>query len=189
MSYDSNRKADIFVVTEGPTDQAPRTANESSVTKPHRASTPQTDAARIAEARLRAIEHSRATNAPGAQYGFQHGEGYYKDGSTGPETSYWDARRFVFVAELLETPILKCSKFIWQNDHYDARTGMFNLSDAPAVSIQELKSAIDARIIELGLSKPLIWEWMSVPHPDDDFGRAIWAEDFVTRISRFRGSN
>jgi hypothetical protein len=153
--------------------------------KPSRSAQPRTDAERIADARSQAIARSKVTNAPGAQYGFGYDESHYQDFNAGPETSRWDAGQLRYIAEILETPILKRSKYAWR-EHYEPWTGMFNLSDGPSGSIQELKSAVDARIVELGLSKPLIWEWMSVPHPDDDFGRAIWREDLATRIQRFR---
>jgi hypothetical protein len=141
------------------------------------------DAERISAARAASIQWCKKSNSFGDGFGYD--ESHYQD-FAGSETSCWDAMHLVYIARILETPILKCSKFVWDYQHYDPRKGAFTLSDAPAVTIAELKAAIDARIGELGLSKPLIWEWLSVPHPDDDFGRAIWREDFTTRISRFR---
>jgi hypothetical protein len=146
----------------------------------------QTDAARIASAKARAMQISKENNRPGAQYGCDHHESYYQDFS-GPETSWWFANILVCFAEILEAPILKRSRWVWTHDKYDPRTGNYILSDAPAVTIAELKSAIDARIAELGLSKVAIWEWFSdVREP---IGQEWWRQDLATRIQRFRESN
>jgi hypothetical protein len=47
-----------------------------------------------------------------------------------------------------------------------------------------LKSAVDNRIAELGLSKVAIWEWYAdVREP---IGREWWREDLETRIQKFK---
>ena len=136
---------------------------------------------RIASARERAITRSKESN--NSKYGFGYSAAHWTD-FAGPETSAFDAAVLVSIAEILEVPILKRSKFMWQSEHYDARTGQFNLSDTPAVSIQELKSAVDNRIAELGLSKVAIWEWYAdVREP---IGREWWREDLETRIQKFK---
>jgi hypothetical protein len=152
-------------------------------TKQSHVATHQSDTERISAARLRGIAHSRKINAPGAQYGFGFPESHYQN-FAGTETSDWDAGVLVCIANILEAPILKRSRFVWTDEHYDPRTGTFNLSDAPAVSIQELKSAVDVRVDELGLSKMKIWEWFAdVREP---IGQEWWRQDLATRIQRFR---
>jgi hypothetical protein len=137
---------------------------------------------RIAAARARGMARSKDSNAD-SNYGFNHPASYWQD-FAGPETSAWDAEVLVCLAGILETPILNRSKFVWQAEHYDARAGQFNLSDTPAVSIQELKDAVDNRITELGLSKVAIWEWYAdVREP---IGREWWREDLETRIQKFK---
>jgi hypothetical protein len=143
------------------------------------------DDARIAAARARGMAHSRDMNAPGAQYGFGFPESHYTD-FAGLETSDWDAGVLVCIAEILEVPILKRSRWVWTHDKYDPRTGNYILSDVPAVTIAELKSAIDARIVELGLSKPLIWEWFADVH--EPIGQEWWRVDLQTRIQRFKAA-
>jgi len=143
----------------------------------------ESDAARIASARLRAIAHSKEHNAPGTQYGFEFPASYYKD-FAGPETSRWDAAVLVCIAEILEAPILKRSKFVWSRDNYDPRTGTFEFSDAPVVSIHELRAAVDARISSLSLSKAKIWEWYA--NVREPIGAEWWRSDLQTRIQKFK---
>lgn len=142
---------------------------------------PRTNASRISAAREISIAWSKSSNP------FNNGDSYWRD-FAGPETSAYDAMHLVFIARLLEVPLLNRSKFIWDTPScYNARTGMFNLSDAAhPVSIAELKTAVTERVKELGLSEAKIWEWMSVSHPDDDFGRKIWRESLEQRVSRWR---
>ncbi len=152
-------------------DLAPRTAR------------PQSDAQRIADARARAMQRSKDNNKPGAMYGFEYPDSHYTD-YAGPETSNWDAGVLVCIAEILEAPILGRSRFVWSTDHYDVRTGQFNLTDTAPVAIEELKAAIDGRIAELGLSKVRIWEWFAdVREP---LGQEWWRSDLRTRIQKFK---
>ena len=141
------------------------------------------DAERIAAARSRAMADTKENNAPGAQYGFEYPDYYYQD-STGPESSQWDAGVLVCFAQILEAPILKRSKYVWTHDLYDPRTGNFNLSDSPAVSIAELKASIDARIVDLGLSKVKIFEWFA--YVREPRGQEYWRFDLETRVQKFR---
>jgi hypothetical protein len=190
MGFDPNRKADIFKTVEAPTDRNLGTAKELPITKqtsaPRRANG-QTDANRISSARERATAYCKIINAPGAQYGFQYHESYYRD-FAGPETSLWDAEHWVFVAEVLETPILKNIKHKMGN-RYDARLGKFVSkadTDVVFLSLQELKDAVDARIAELGLSKVLIWEWLA--GPGGPIGGEWWRKNLSERIQRFRSA-
>jgi hypothetical protein len=156
---------------------------ESHDSKSH--ANPQSEAERIVAARARGMADSRNRNTPGAQYGWDFHESYYADFS-GPETSEWNAAVLVCIANILETPILKRSKYVWQRDNYDPQTGTFTLSDAPAVSIQELKDALDARIAELDLSKVKIWEWFAdVREP---IGHEWWRADLQIRIQKFKAA-
>src|SRR5258708_1445026 len=156
MGFDSKRKADLFVVTEGPDGTAPRAAKGSPITKPSRVAN-QTDVDRLVSAKARCIVRSKESSAD-PQYGAGHAPSYWED-FAGSETSNWDASVLVCFAQILEAPILKRSKSVWTHDLYDPRTGLFNLGDAAPVSIQELRSAIDARIVELGMSKVEFYEW------------------------------
>jgi hypothetical protein len=178
-------KVDPYISIEGPTDKASRTAPKSPVTKPsHFATTDVSDAERIAAAKARNLASVRENNLPGAQYSFEYRPEYFKDGC-GVETSVWYASVLVCMAEILEAPILKRSRWVWTHDKYDPRTGNFNLSDTPAVTIAELKSAVDTRIAELDLSKVLIWEWYCEPH---GLGTEWWRQTLSERLSVFRRS-
>jgi len=146
---------------------------------------PQSEADRIVAARVRAINSSRVTNAPGAQYGFDYPASHYID-FAGPETSAWDAEVLVCIADILETPIVKRSKYVWQKEHYDPIAGIFRFDCAPAVSIQQLKSALDERIVELDLSKAKIWEWFSDVR--ESIGQEWWRADLQTRIQKFKSA-
>ena len=140
------------------------------------------DAERIADARARGIARSKDSSAH-PTYGFGHPASYWQD-FAGSETSGWDAAVLVCIANILESPILKRSKSVWQAKHYEVRTGQFNLSDTPPVSIQDLKDAIQNRIDELGLSLAAIWEWYAdIREP---IGREWWREDLETRIQKFK---
>ena len=166
--------------TFNPTSVTPQ-ASVVAETKPSQASTPRTDADRITSARARGIARSKDSNA--GPYSFGHDASYWQD-FAGPETSAWDAAVLVSIANVIEAPILKRSHFIWQGEHYDARTGQFNLSDTPPITISELKDATDARIVELGLSKAAIWEWYAdVREP---IGKEWWRSDLETRVAKFR---
>jgi|SRR5579872_2346783 len=177
MSFDPNRTANLFIVPEG-ANESPRTPRTSPIAKS------QSDAERIASARARAIASSKESNAHPI-YSFDYPQSHWQD-FAGSETSSWDAGVLVCIANILETPILKNGPNAWQPEHqYDRTTGMFHFSDAPSVSIKELKDAIDARIAELGLSKVKIWEWYAdVREP---IGHEWWRSDLETRIKKFKG--
>lgn len=140
------------------------------------------DSERIASARLRAIAQCKVSSAPGATFGFEYPPQHYKD-YAGPETSQWDAQFLLCIAGILETPILRRSKFEWPRHRYDPRTAEFELSDCPPVSLRELKEAIDARVSELSISKARLWEWYNEPSGP---GQEYWRFDLQTRIKKFK---
>jgi len=176
MSFEFNSAA---VTPQTEVEIAPR-ASDSIL-----AVTPVTDAERIAAARLRAIARCRETNRPGAVYSWEYPDSYYRD-FAGAETSRWDAGVLICLADILEVPKLRQSRWDVSDESYDAQTGLFNLSDAPAVSIQELKMAVQNRIAELGLSPARVWEWFSdVREPR---GQEYWRFNLATRIQRFRAA-
>src|ERR1019366_9501999 len=119
---------------------------------------------RISDARTERIKWCRESNPPGAGgWGFGYDDDHYQDGPTGAQTSPWDAMHLVFLARVLETPILDRSMFVWQHEDFDARAGQFNLPSGIVVTLAELKAALDARILELGLSRVLLEEYFSLP--------------------------
>lgn len=146
------------------------------------ADAPKTDSERIADARARSMKANKEWVAEGKRIGYdiERDDSFYKD-FAGPETSAWDADRWEFVAELLETPILKEPKYRRPAYHCNGLTEI-------VVPIAELKAAVNARIEELGLSAVKVWEWFLIREPHSDFGRAIWREDLTTRIERFKAT-
>lgn len=150
--------------------------------KPVTPAASRTDQERIAEARAKAILWSKNSNP------FGNHESWWID-YAGENTSMWDAERWAMLAELLETQILKTFKYAMGN-HYNTATGEYvSKANVPFLTLPALKSAVRERIKELGLSEPLIWEWFSVPHLNDDFGRQLDRESFEQRILRFKQSS
>jgi hypothetical protein len=160
---------------------APRPADRDRV----RTVTPLTDAERIAAARLRAMARSKEHNAPGAPYGWDYPDSHYQD-FAGSQTSHWDAEVLVCIANILEIPKLRQSRYSLSGENYDANTGLFNFGDCPAVSIAELKATVDARIAELGLSKAKIWE--DFADVRESCGQEYWRFDLQTRIQKFKAA-
>jgi hypothetical protein len=149
--------------------------------KPEPPAAPRTSAERIAHARAKSIQWSKNSNP------FGDHESCWVD-YVGDETSLWDAEHWAMFAEMLETPILKTFKYELGN-HYDTSTGQYvTKANIPFMSLADLKAAVKARILELGISEPKLWEWFSVPDPDpaNDYGRKIHREDLATRILRWR---
>lgn len=65
---------------------------------------------RIASTRARGMARSKDSNAD-SNSGFNHPASYWQD-FAGHETSAWDAAVLVCLAGILESPILKRSKFV-----------------------------------------------------------------------------
>jgi hypothetical protein len=142
------------------------------------------DEAQISAARRSAMERSRTLNAPGAPYGFDFDESYYRD-FAGPETSYWDARRWIHVAYLLQTPILKQFRYMIGNK-YNPRTAEYVWDDGTlCIALADVKAAVLARIGELKLSQVNIWEYLATPHSIAE-GRAFDDLSFDAKMQRFR---
>lgn len=145
------------------------------------------DADRISAAREVSIVWSK--NPPPLFASYAHDESYYRD-FAGENTSHWDAEHWAMFAEMLETPILKSFKYQLGN-HYNAATGNYVTKDnVPFMSLADLQSAVKARILELGISEPKLWEWFSVPDPDpaSDYGRKIYRESLEIRIKRWQAA-
>ena len=157
MGFDANSKVDLFMVIEPPTDREPETVSKS---RPVVAGL--SDADRIASAKCQIVERSKASNAPGNFYGFHYGPKHFQD-SDGPETSMHHFELVVFLLQLLAA------------------------APAPHATLAEMKAKLEGRIRELGLSEPLIWEWLAEPlSPTDD--RAFWQKSFDERIAQFKQS-
>jgi hypothetical protein len=165
VSFDTKRKADF------------KPSTTQAVDTP--VANPQSDAARIAEAKARLITRERENNKH-PLYSFQHDNEYWTS-VAGEATSYSDAANWLFLAKLLETPILTRSQFSWSGS-YDGRIALFQLSDCPPVPLTELKSAVKTRIRELGVSEAKLWERLCEPA-----GLSFWyMEDLEAQILRFR---
>jgi hypothetical protein len=128
--------------------------------------TPRADTARIAAARARAIAHSRETNAPGAPYSFEYPESYYRD-LAGLGTSPWDIDVLSCLANILEISVFKSTE-----------------DGARVISLPDLRDRLAARIVEFGLSAPLIWEWFSDER--DPIGHEWFRQPLANRIKRFK---
>jgi hypothetical protein len=124
MGFDPNRKADIFMTVEGPTDRAPRTAKESPVPKQAHFATSGSDADRIADAKARGMQLVKENNLPGAEYGFEYHASYFRD-FCGPETSWYAASHLVFEAQLIEVKINGRLIPIGARDDYSPHAGDF----------------------------------------------------------------
>ena|SRR6266571_2431258 len=181
MGFDSKRKADLFVVTEGPDGTAPRAAKGSPITKPSRVAN-QTDADRIASARARHLASVKENNLPGAPYGFGYLPEYFQDGPQ-PETSMYDFNRLLFTLHFLGD-----SKLYFENDHcgqYRNMTGIWTRKDKSEMSIQHLKDRVAARIVELGISAVLLFEYFAVPHTQQE-DQQLYSLSFAEKMLRFK---
>ena len=118
-----------------------------------------TDSQRIASARLRAMNHSRETQAPGMPYSFEYPEAYYKD-MAWPGTSPFDADLLKFLAYFLEAPT------------------------SASMGINELTKVVDDRCAELSLSKAKIYEWYADVR--EVRGSEWWRQPLENRVKKFK---
>jgi hypothetical protein len=181
VSFNPNSKTVPYVSIEGP---EPR--NAGITRKPPTES--RTEAERIAAARQRGVDRSKAVNTD-AQFGSLHDAAYWTD-YAGPETSHFDASRLIFllgflhVGDFANCVPLKRAGNILSFDSYNRRAGAWKLGDQ-SVSISEVREVVDARIQELGLSKAAIFEYLADSHSLDD-DRAFHALLFEEQMNRFR---
>jgi hypothetical protein len=120
----------------------------------------QTDSERIANAKARHKATVKAHNLPGAQYGFDMHESYFKD-FCGPETSMYAAAHLVYQMRLLDAKFNGLPIPIGSQDVYEPRTGEFK---SLGFSLQDLKASVAARIVDLGISEVLLEEYLAEPH-------------------------
>ena len=153
MSYDPTKPIEIHA--EAPTPQISKPPTGSS-------------ADRIAAAREEQIKYSKDHDR--AHSFNRHAEWHYRDFS-GEQTSVWDFEHTICLLYKLEHP-----QFIglWCNRDmgtYNHRMAVWT-EDTPKLpgighavhSLADLKSALDTRIQELGLSRALIEEWFATIH-------------------------
>ena len=149
-----------FISIEGPTDQAPRTAKESPVTKQSRVVN-HTDADRLVSAKAQCIARSKASSAD-PNYGFGHAPSYWQD-FAGLDTSEYRFDHSMFLLGFLHDPKFEYLSHNYRDGDYNRQTGVWTRGTS-SVSIQELKNALAKRIAELEISEVLIFEYLAVPH-------------------------
>jgi hypothetical protein len=174
---------DLVVAPQTAVEVSGLTAHGRVVREPSHTVEPRSDAERISAARLRAIERSKANNAPGAQYGFGYLPEYFEDCS-GPETSTYDFEHLFFILYFLEDPKFLRLSLNHSDGRYNARTGVWTRGTSE-ISIQNLKDAVQNRIRELGTSECLLLEYLADAR---GIGQEYWREDLQTRIQKFKAA-
>ena len=144
------------------------------------------DETRIADARLKAIAHSKATNAPGAGFGFGYHDSYYQDGAAGNETSRYAFEHMLYMLYFLEDPKFGTA---WLSFHFDSgyeynsQTGLCT-HGREQMSIQTLKDAVSARITELEIEEVLVLEYLAESHSIDE-SNSFNSLPFSEKMQRF----
>lgn len=166
MGFDPNRKAEILVTVEGPTDQIPR--KESPVTADADPRFVDASATRDAITRQKAVRNM-ATEVIG-------GRGYNVDfAGEGTAEIYWDA--LVAQARLLQLPDLLSGDWLNSGGHYNRQKGeWFNREGATGIPIDILRGVVLARIIELDLSKDVVDQYVTRK------GRTVAEEEAFYRL-------
>ena len=170
-----------FITIEGPTDQAPRTAKGSPVTKQSRVVN-QTDADRLVSAKAQCIARSKENSAD-PNYGFGHAPSYWQD-FAGSETSAYRFDHLMFLLGFLKDPKWEHLSHNYRDGDYNRRTGIWTRGDQQ-ISIQDLKDALAKRIVELMISEVLIFEYLAVPHSWQE-DRQFYGLSFDERMRKFQ---
>jgi len=181
MGFDPHQQADVFMTVEASTGNVPRTAKAEPITKPSRVVN-QTDAARLFSAKAQCIARSKASSAD-PNYGFGHAPSYWQD-FAGLETSEYRFDHLMFLLGFLKDLKWEHLSHNYRDGGYNRRTGIWTRGDVQ-IPIQDLKDALAQRIVELGISEVLLFEYLAVPHSWQE-DRVFYGLSFDERTRKFQ---
>jgi hypothetical protein len=174
MSFDTNRRAELFVVPEGPDPKKTEPAR-----KPPTSSV--SEAEQIEWHRRHNIAVMRANNTC-EPYGSLHDADFWTE-FAGPESSAYDARELKTIFTLLGGNLKSASPAL-VDGRYHRDLGEWR-TDGAKISIVEFRAIVDRRIADLALSKLSIWRYID-SRPDNTERWAWEALPLEQRIQKFR---
>lgn len=158
MPFDLKKSAEILVDAEGP--------DTSKRPEPSRTVKPPMNADDMEESIVE--RYRRYNDSNGSDFTYHHSASYYES-FAGPNTSHFLFEHICYELGLLGEPVYLNTNYGIKG-HYDrklaARVSKSDHSseEAVAATLAQLKALLSARVLELGLDRETLENWMVTPH-------------------------
>jgi hypothetical protein len=145
------------------------------------------EAEQLSVLRARAIERSKVANS--GEYSFNHPAAYFES-LAGEESSEFDFGTLRTVSKMLCMPgpfwrLQVGTQWNWIDGRYNGKTGRWISDDQKVtIAIEDLRKAVDERIVALSLSAVAVYEWALAEHHHEE-DKVFWRQSLEDRIKRF----